>query len=94
MKSSVESPSSPYREIEKQLDLPEDWKPPSRFHVRLCFGILCYFSVGKPSLEELWQEVREEGWKKRNERFRRVVLSFSAWIGLILLFQFDVETTD
>ncbi|KAG1851598.1 hypothetical protein DFJ58DRAFT_728818 [Suillus subalutaceus] len=76
MESSVKSPSSPNKEIEMQPDLSEDWKPPSRFYVRLCFTALCYFSVGKPNLEELWQEVREVGWKKRNERFRTLVLCY------------------
>lgn len=88
MESSVKLPSSPNREIEMQPDLPEDWKPPSRFYVWLCFTALCYFSVGKPNLEELWQEVRKVSWKKRNEGFRTVVLSFLCMQGLALFCYF------
>ncbi|KAG1827708.1 hypothetical protein EV424DRAFT_1345377 [Suillus variegatus] len=29
-----------------------------------------------PNLEELWQEMREQGWKKRNRLFRHKVLGF------------------
>lgn len=84
MEPSVKSPLPLDREIEKQPDLPDDWKPPSRFSVWLCFTAICYFSVGKPNLEQLWQEVREEGWKKRNERFRTVVWTSLCMQGLAL----------
>ncbi|KAG2110933.1 uncharacterized protein F5147DRAFT_108396 [Suillus discolor] len=88
MKSSVKSPSS----IEKQPDLPEDWKPPSRFHVRVCFTVICYFSIGKPNLEELWQEVREQGWKKRNRLFRHQVLRFLCMQGATFFIYFMLMT--
>jgi hypothetical protein len=85
MEPSVKSPLPLDREIEKQPDLPDDWKPPSRFSVWLCFTAICYFSVGKPNLEQLWQEVREEGWKKRNERFRTVVWTSLCMVSILLI---------
>ncbi|KAG1831656.1 hypothetical protein DFJ58DRAFT_736588 [Suillus subalutaceus] len=54
------------KEIESQpLGLPDDWRPPSHPFARFCFTQLCLVILGKPDLEELWQDVNHKaGWYK------------------------------
>ncbi|KAG1870869.1 hypothetical protein F4604DRAFT_1926424 [Suillus subluteus] len=69
-KTSVSPPSTLHKEAKNQLpELTDDRKPQTESRARYYFTPLFQLIIGEPTLEELWQEVRQEnGWKKRNDR--------------------------
>lgn len=76
-KKSVSPPSTLHKETKRQLpELTDDRKPPTESRAQNFF---CQLIIGESTLEELWQEVRQEnGWKKRNDRlavpYRRIAV--------------------
>ncbi|KAG1803964.1 uncharacterized protein BJ212DRAFT_1591102 [Suillus subaureus] len=61
---------APYGRTESQpLDLPDEWKLPSEPVARFCFTQFYLITLGKPDLEELWQDVSQ--WNGVNKRIVR-----------------------
>ncbi|KAG2110161.1 hypothetical protein BD769DRAFT_1495736 [Suillus cothurnatus] len=86
VKTSISTPYTLIKETKSQLpELPDDWKPPTEFYAQRRFTFFCQLIVGKPTLEELWQEVRQEnGWKKRNDRLSLHFLGIVVGQALVL----------
>ncbi|KAG1726110.1 hypothetical protein EDB19DRAFT_235779 [Suillus lakei] len=92
-----------YEEIESQLlDLPDDWKPPSHPFARFCFTQLCLITVGKPALEELWQDVvHKDCWYEcvmrmddRLKQFLAIMLTNSVYFTCIVRLDSGIKTAD